>query len=520
MKTYNALVIGCGIAGCVTAIRLAESMDNVALITKEENPLNANTFYAQGGIIYKGETDAWDILKQDIMFAGGGISKEDAVGVLCDYGAADVREFLIKKIQVPFARDEEGKLDLTDEGAHSQRRIIHCADNTGEVILRFLHDYIYKNTNIEFIANHNVIDLITSDTIEDPLKKYGEQHCIGAYIQNNETGEIDALFSENVILATGGCGNIYQNTTNPISATGDGYAIARRAGAQLINMEYTQFHPTTLYHASGDRFLISESVRGEGGTLRTREGDAFMKKYHKMGDLAPRDIVTRSILDIMITKKIPCVFLDCSSIGKEELKERFPNIYSTCLEKYHFDITKSWIPVTPAFHFMCGGIKTDTYGRTNLNGLYAVGETACTGLHGANRLASTSLLEGLVFGIRVAENIINRNREKTEPISFPVIALPKNNKEKGVDPVILQQFLQTLKSVMWNLAGPIRTYDRLKIALKTLVDMEENIEELYYEYRIEKSILELRNAVQTGVAIARAARNNKNSKGCHYILED
>ncbi len=519
METQNVIVVGMGIAGCVTAIKLAEKIDKVLLITKETNEYCSNSYYAQGGIIYRGETDTWDILKQDIMFAGAGESKQDAVGVLCDYGAIDVKDFLINKIGVPFEKDEQNNLDLTSEGAHSINRIIHCADNTGKVIIQYLHKYLKEKTKVKVLSGYTVADLITTDSTSDAVKKYEENTCYGVYALENISKKVLALKSRYVVLASGGCGNIYKISTNPPCTTGDSYAVANRAGASLINMEYTQFHPTSLYHGSGDRFLISESVRGEGAILRTPDGQAFMQRFHKMKDLAPRDVVTRSILKVMIEKKLPCVFLDCSVMGEERIKKRFPNIYKTCLEKYHFDITKSWIPVSPAFHFMCGGIKTDTYGRTNIMRLYAVGESACTGLHGANRLASTSLLEGLVFGIRVAEDITNRI--KNIDLIDEKVNDYKHSKQstKELDPVILNQIWQTLKNVMWNFAGPVRTYQRIKLAVKTLVETEETVEELFREHVINKELIELRNGVSTGLLIAKAARNNKESKGCHFITE-
>jgi L-aspartate oxidase len=519
MSKSDVIIAGSGIAGCITAIKLFDKGVNVILLTKENDEKTSNTYYAQGGIIYKGETDSWDILKQDIMYAGGGLSKEDAVGVLCDYGPSDVKDILINRIGVPFVRDSEGKLDMTSEGAHSRRRIIHCKDKTGRVILECLHQYIKTKTKIKILNNTTVLDVITAENIESPDYKYGENRSFGVYVLDNKTSEVKIMRSDFVVLATGGCGSIYQNTTNPESTVGDGYAVAQRAGVKLINMEYTQFHPTTLYHASGDRFLISESLRGEGAVIKTQDGNAFMIEYHKMRDLAPRDIVTRSILFEMNKKGLNCVFLDCSKIGEEKLKKRFPNIYSTCLEKYHFDITKSWIPITPAFHFMCGGIKTDTYGRTELKNLYAVGECACTGLHGANRLASTSLLEGVVFGVRAAEDIAkhldtqNAKMPKISPWKFD------NKRKNEVDKVILKQTNQMLKSIMWNYVGPERSYQRLKLAAKLLTDISESVEELFREHRIDKRIVELRNAIQTGISIARAAWNNKKSLGCHYITD-
>ena len=515
----EVIIVGCGIAGCITAIKLFDKGISVTLVTKEEEETTSNTYYAQGGIIYKGETDSWDILKQDIMYAGGGLSKEDAVGVLCDYGPTDVKEILINRIGVPFIRDNEGKLDVTSEGAHSRRRIIHCKDKTGRVILEHLHKYIKSKTNIKILNNTTVLDIITAENVESPEYKYGDNRCLGVYVLDNKTSQVKPLMANFVVLATGGCGNIYLNTTNPECAVGDGYAIAQRAGVKLINMEYTQFHPTTLYHASGDRFLISESVRGEGAVIKTPNGKAFMVNYHKMKDLAPRDIVTRSILFEMTKNNLNCVFLDCSTIGEETLKKRFPNIYSTCLEKYRFDITKSWIPITPAFHFMCGGIKTDIYGRTELKGLYAVGECACNGLHGANRLASTSLLEGVVFGIRAAEDITEnvKQQDKKLPKVSPWKFDSKCRKE--VDKIIIKQTTQMLKSIMWNYVGPERSYQRLKLATKLLTDISESVEELFREYKIDKKIVELRNAIQTGSAIARAAWNNKKSLGCHYVTD-
>ncbi len=399
----DVLIIGSGVAGCSAALELAKRGLQVTMVTKADRPEESNTYHAQGGIIYKGKQDRPELLVRDIEEAGAGATWPPAAQVLAEEGPHLVEEILIKEVKVPFNINEEGELDLTEEAAHSMRRIIHSDDFTGKAIETALIQYIPHIPGIHILTNHVAIDLITPEHHSpDPLATYPPTSCLGAYVFNTKEKKVIKITAYVTILATGGMGQVFLHTTNPDGATGDGYAMAYRAGAKLINMEYTQFHPTTLFHKDAKRFLISESVRGEGAILKTPKGEPFMEKYHPLGCLAPRDVVARAIHEEMVEHGYKYVLLDLASyMEPERIRRRFPMIHETCLN-YGIDMTKDPIPVVPAFHFSCGGVKVDLWGKTNINRLFAVGEVSCTGLHGANRLASTSLLEGLVWGNRAA----------------------------------------------------------------------------------------------------------------------
>ena len=513
----DVLIIGSGVAGCSAALELAKKGYQVTLVTKGEQPEESNTYHAQGGIIYKGEKDYPELLVKDIQTAGAGATWPPAAQVLAQEGPKLVEEILIKEIKVPFTLGEDGKLDLTEEAAHSLRRIIHSNDFTGKAIEVALINHISKIPNIQILTGHLAIDLITPEHHSpDPLATYPTTSCLGAYLFNLKEEKVIKAMAPVTILATGGLGQVYLHTTNPEGATGDGFAMAYRAGAKLINMEYIQFHPTTLFHKDAKRFLISESVRGEGAVLKTPEGEPFMDKYHPLGPLAPRDVVARAIHEEMMEYGYKYVLLDLASyMEAEAIKRRFPMIYETCLQ-YGIDITKEPIPVVPAVHFSCGGIKVDLWGRTTIHRLFAVGEVSCTGLHGANRLASTSLLEGLVWGTRAAR-WINQNWEDynrdTPPHPIPEWI------DTGVeepDPALIKQDWITLRHIMWNYVGLVRTRRRLKRAITDLRHLWREVEEFYKNAKLTKELLELRNGIQTGLVIARAAQRNRVSRGCHY----
>ena len=429
----DVLIIGSGIAGLSCAITAADLGLDVIILNKEARIEESNTNYAQGGIVARGLEDSPELLAEDIMQAGDGISNPDAVKIVAYEGPGMVEDFLVKKIGVPFSRSGDDEFEFAREGSHSRRRILHSKDSTGRAIETALVNKLKEYTNIRAYADHTAIDLLTiPHNSTNPMALYKEPQCIGAYVLNNKTGNVERFFSSYTVLATGGLGRIYQHTTNPSIATGDGFAMADRAGARLINMEYIQFHPTTLFHKDADGFLISEALRGEGARLKTKDGVPFMAKYSELGDLAPRDEVCRAMYEEMIKRGDSYVYLDIASYTEINVKKRFPMIYEKCLE-FDIDIQKVPIPVVPAAHYSCGGVQVDTWGKTSLKCLYAAGEVAATGLHGANRLASTSLLEGLVWGIRSAKDIagsFNGNKPYKESRHTPVAVSRKDRRNR------------------------------------------------------------------------------------------
>ncbi len=516
---FDIAVIGSGVAGCVTAYYLAKSGFTVCIMNKCSSMTESNTFYAQGGIVYRGKDDSPELLYNDIASAGSGISNPEAVEIVSNEAEKTVKDVLIDEFKISFSKNHMGDYDLSDEAAHSKRRILHAFDTTGRSIEDGAVSALNKKNNLVMLDDFIAIDIITLDHHSiDKLRMYKPLTSVGIYALNNKTKKIEKILSRAVILATGGMGQIYLHTTNPSIATGDGFAMASRAGARLENMEYTQFHPTTLYHSKADNFLISESVRGEGAIIVDKKGNAFMEKYHPQKELAPRDIVTRAILNEMLESGEKYVFLDITGVGRENVKNRFPNIYKKCLE-YGLDITAEAIPIVPAFHFSCGGILTDMYGRTNIDRLFAVGEVACTGLHGANRLASTSLLEGVVFGKRIA-GFINEHKSEYLYLKFPEIEdWIDTGIFDSVDPALINQDWSLLKNIMWNYVGAVRNKKRLRRALIDLNNLKEDIENFYRDAKINMAIIELRNAVQTGLIVAKQALANRESNGAHYRID-
>ncbi len=437
--------------------------------------------------------------------------------VLANEGPVAVEEFLIKKVGVPFTRTDDGAFEYAQEGNHSRRRILHSMDTTGKAIEEALEGRLREIKNIRVFADYTAIDLLTlPHHSKSPLSLYEEPKCIGAYVLNNQSERVERIFSSCTILATGGLGRIFLHTTNPLCATGDGYAMAARAGARLINMEYIQFHPTTLFHKDADGFLISEAVRGEGARLTTKDGSFFMEKYSPHGDLAPRDEVCRAMYEEMIKRGDSYVYLDIASHATIDVRHRFPAIYEKCLS-LGIDMAKEPIPVVPAAHYSCGGVHVDLWGRTSLRNLYAAGEVSATGLHGANRLASTSLLEGLVWGLRSVQHIaVHLNREKSYKESdVPEWIYP--DQEDETDPALIQQDWLSIKSTMWNYVGIIRTEKRLERATADLRYLTNRIDDFYRKSHLNPMIVSLRNGIQTAFLVASAAVRNRKSRGTHYI---
>jgi L-aspartate oxidase len=512
----DVLIIGAGIAGCCTALAVADAGYNVLLTTRSGDPFDCSTAHAQGGIIYRGKDDSPDLLTRDILEAGAGICSEVAAHQLAEKGPPLVESLLIHKLGVAFDRDETGRFDITEEGAHSMPRILHVEDLTGRAIEEHLLVAVRKHPRINLLTQTTAVDLLTfSHHSKRRTDVYSPPTCMGAYLLDQQTQQVNACLARETVLATGGLGQIFLHTSNPPAARGDGIAMAYRAGARLINLEYVQFHPTTLYSGDASNFLISESVRGEGGVLVDAERRPFMEKYHPRGSLAPRDIVARAIHEEMLAQHTSCVYLDITHKPADWIRERFPNIHRRCLEA-GIDMTKSPIPVVPAAHYSCGGVATDLRGRTSLDRLWAVGEVACTGLHGANRLASTSLLEGLVWGHEAGLAIAERLGEKQN--YSPLVDEWKHEKEP-VDPALIYQDWLTIRYTMWNYVGLARSRRRLNRARHILRELQMEVEDFYLRAVLTDDMVGLRNGVQTALAVLFAASENRQSIGCHYRID-
>jgi L-aspartate oxidase len=516
----DVLVIGCGIAGATTALRLARGgARRVTVLTREDDPHESNSRYAQGGIIGRGPGDSADSLTADILAAGAGASSPRAARILAEEGPALVRELLVEEAGVPFDRDERGETAWGKEAAHSHRRIAHVGDGTGRAIMVGLVKALRRCPSVTIATGTTAVDLITSPHHSlDPLAAYRPIACHGAYVLDRATGAVHRHVAAVTVLATGGLGRIYRNTTNPSGARGDGLAMASRAGARIVNAEYVQFHPTALAVPGAEGFLISEAVRGEGGVLLSPDGRAFMERYApEWKDLAPRDVVARAIHDEIETHGHSHVLLDIASrMPAEAIRARFPNIFETCLAA-GVDITREPIPVVPAAHYACGGVWVDEWGRTSIEDLYAVGEVSCTGLHGANRLASTSLLEGLVWGHRAGQRIEASWSEARRPHGTEDLP-PWDARalEAEADPALVQGDMQTIQNIMWHYVGLVRNADRLSRAIRELRHLLNEIETFYRTTRLSDGLVGLRNAVEVALNVAHAARHNRISRGCHF----
>jgi len=517
VKIYDAIILGTGIAGLSAAIHLKQEGKDVLLLTKNADPNENNTYWAQGGIIAHRQGDSPESLAGDLMEAGCHYNNQSAVKSFSQDGPKLVFDLLVEQAKVPFNKDSSGHWDYTEEAAHSARRILHFEDRSGEAIQNSLLDYA-RELDIEIRHSFTGVDLITNNHHStDHQELYKPREVMGIYALNNITKEVHTLLSHSVVLATGGVGNLYQFTTNNSSSTGDGLSMAYRTGADIINSEFIQFHPTSLYHRDIRGFLISESLRGEGARLINHQGKAFMTDYHPDADLAPRDIVSRAIYNEMTISGKSYMYLDLASYYKGEvpIEKRFSKIFKTCMEG-GIDIRKEPIPIVPAAHYFCGGIKVGTDGRSSIKNLYAVGEVSCTGLHGANRLASSSLLEGLLWGKYAAESIANRkttlSKERFEKI--PLWETPQGEEEP--DPLLLKQDLRLIQLTMWNYVGIVRDKRGLERAKADLDYHSHRIMKFYKEAPLNRYIIELRNAVITAGIITTSALHNKFSLGCHF----
>jgi len=504
----DVLVVGSGLAGDTYALSAARRGLDVIMVTAG-GPETANSDLAQGGVIFEAPDGVEDLLK-DIQTAGCGLCNIGAAREICLNGYKVIKDLFIKDLKVPFDRDEKGNLLYTREGGHRKNRIIYSKDTTGRAILAAVSAAVRKNKKIKLLPENTAVDLLTlSHSSANILDRYHPLTCFGAYVLDNKTGEVYAVTAKKTVLAAGGVGRVYRHSTNAENAYGHGVAMAYRVGARVMNMEFVQFHPTVF--AKGRSFLISETVRGEGGVLVNSKGVQFMKNAHPLGSLAPRDIVARAIEEQRLNGEN--VFLDLSVMKPARIKERFPNIYKNCLA-YGVDITKEKIPVEPAAHYFCGGVYATPSGRTNIFNLNVIGEAACTGLHGANRLASTSLLEALSMGAACAE-------ADAEDIKSGVFIKAKprawESPSSKADINLIKQDISTLRSTMWNYVGLIRSKTHLGRAEKILRNLHNEITEFYKGVQLTPELINLRNGTQTGLLITYAALKNDKSIGCHYI---
>ena len=506
------LLIGSGIGGLTFALQVAD-YGSVAVVTKKSHE-ESNTNYAQGGIAaVVSDKDSFQSHIEDTLQAGAGLCKRKVVEEVVRRGPECIRQLRDWGVQFSERSSEAPTLSLGREGGHSHDRIVHASDLTGAEVERALLEKARSHPNIQLLPHYLAVDLaISKPTIRK--NSAGERRCVGAFILNTESGEVKLVSAKVTLLATGGCGHVYLHTTNPEIATGDGIAMAYRAGAVVANLEFMQFHPTALYTPEARSFLISEAVRGFGAVLRTRSGKRFMAKYHPAKELAPRDIVARAIDSELKQSGEPYVLLDLTALQADAVRQRFPYIHKRCLE-YHLDITREPIPVVPAAHYMCGGVRTDLHGQTSIPGLYATGEVACTGLHGANRLASNSLLEALVFSKNAAHSAVEEL--EAPPLASSMFPLwQKAGSPNHEEWVLISHDRHEIQRLMWDYVGIVRSNDRLQRANRHIRLIASEIEEFYRQSVVAEGIVELRNLAQVAQLIIRSALRRKESRGLHF----
>ena len=520
----QALIIGTGIAGCTAALTLADAGCEVTLITGGQRFDGGNSELAQGGIIYKApNTDDAPALERDILMAGHRHNYVKAVRHLCRRGPEAIERILFERAPVPFERQPDGRLLHTREGGHSAARILFCADYTGRTIMESLKKAVAASPNIRILPGRTAIDLLTVHHHSQALNyRYLTQNrCLGAYVFNEESGRTETLLAHQTILATGGVGQIYLHSTNVAGAVGSGISMASRAGLALSNLEFVQFHPTALYHRLASRSpLITEALRGEGARLLDSSGGPFMLRYDKRGDLAPRDVVAKAMLEEMLLTGQPCLYLDATRV-EHDLERRFPTVFQSCME-IGVDMSKEPIPVVPAAHYFCGGILADLHGRTTLKGLYAVGECACTGVHGANRLASTSLLEGLLWGLCAGKDAAKQIHSRNALPKRLVQSIPdweSAGSEQNDDPALIAQDWAGIRHTMWNYVGISRTTRRLRRAFEDLRDLSRHIHDFYKRTPVSKRLVDLFHGCQAAYVITQSALRNKKSLGCHTRVD-
>ena len=505
----DVLIIGSGAAGLSLALRLADDY-RISLISK--GPLKeGSTLYAQGGVAaVLASDDSLESHLEDTLDAGAGLCNPEVVRYTVEHGAENIRWLLDQGIHFTTEHHKDA-FHLTREGGHSHRRVIHATDATGRAIETTLEQQVRQHPNISIYENHIAVDLITSTKLGHPV-----QRCLGAYMLDHQTNNIEVFRANHVVLATGGASKVYLYTSNPDTSTGDGIAMAWRAGCRVANLEFNQFHPTCLYHPKAKSFLITEAVRGEGGHLLLADGTRFMPQFDPRAELAPRDIVARAIDHEMKRLGSACVYLDISHKPVEFITGHFPNVYQRCLD-FGIDMSKEPIPVVPAAHYTCGGIITDIHGHTDLPGLYAIGETAFTGLHGANRMASNSLLECLVFAQSASEHI--RHGEHGQPIAIPIPEWDISKVTDSDEEVVVSHNWDELRRFMWDYVGIVRTNKRLQRASRRVQLLLTEIQEYYGNFIVTNDLLELRNLTVVADLIIRSAMSRKESRGLHYTLD-
>ncbi|MGB5217486.1 MAG: L-aspartate oxidase [Smithella sp.] len=505
------LILGSGIAGLSLAIK-ASTLGTVTIVTKKEKT-ESNTNYAQGGIAaVTDKTDSFDEHIHDTLVCGGGLCKEDVVEFIVREAPPRIQELIDWGVDFTKSASDPHQYDLGREGGHNRRRVLHAKDFTGQEIERALNEKASQIENISVFENHIGIDLIIKQEAEN---KTGQ--CLGAYVLDINKGEVDTYLAKHTILCTGGAGKVYLITTNPDIATGDGLAMAYRAGARIANMEFIQFHPTCLYHPAAKAFLISEAVRGEGGILRLKNGATFMEKYHPMNSLAPRDVVAKAIDTEVKKSGDEYVLLDVTHLDRDFLINRFPNIYKKCLE-FGIDIASDAIPIVPAAHYICGGVAVDHYGQTSIANLFACGEVSCTGLHGANRLASNSLLEALVYSHRIYTEL-SRNLSKTKHSDAPIDPWDSSGTTESDDSVVVTHNWDEVRRCMWNYVGIVRSDKRLERAARRIKLIQQEIQEYYWNFKVTKDLIELRNITTVAQLIVQSASLRKESRGLHYNID-
>ncbi|MDH4407227.1 MAG: L-aspartate oxidase [Candidatus Methylopumilus sp.] len=509
MLLCDVLIIGSGLAGLTSALKLADHK-KVLIVSKREI-LDSSSQWAQGGVAaVMSNEDSIESHVKDTEFVGGGLTDPKVASFVASHGKEAIQ--WLNDLHVPFSRDDTThQFHLTKEGGHSHRRVVHAKDAKGRAIQATLSEQVKEHTNITILENHIAVDLITEKKSlkVDHIKS---NRCLGAYILNNKTGKVITVSAQETILAAGGVSKVYLYTTNPDVSTGDGVAMAWRAGCRVANMEFIQFHPTCLFHPKAKSFLISEIVRGEGGLLKLPDGSRFMDEYDARGELASRDIVARAIDFEMKKRGIDCVYLDISHKSPDFIKSHFPTIYARCLE-LGIDITKEWIPVVPAAHYSCGGVMTNLAGQSDLAHLYAIGETAYTGLHGANRLASNSLLECLVFGEAVAKHIL---QSKVDSTSFELPHWDESRVTDADEEILITHTWNELRRFMWNYVGIVRTNKRLSRALHRIHMLRDEVHEFYTNFKVSHNLIELRNLLQVAELIVESAIARHESRGLHF----
>ena len=511
---HDVLIIGGGAAGLSLALRIADQC-SVAIITKGPNK-DGSTYYAQGGMsAVLSNEDSFQSHIEDTLNVGGSLSDKETIKYTVEHGPENIR--WMQELGVPFSSEifKSGKreLHLTREGGHTHRRVVHAADATGKAISDTLENHARHHDNISFYEHHIAVDLITTEKLGDADSK---NTCIGAYVLNNKSDRVETFQARFVVLATGGASKVYLYTSNPDGSTGDGIAMAWRAGCSISNMEFNQFHPTCLYHPEAKSFLISEAVRGEGGKLLLPNGKQFMHKFDERGELAPRDIVARAIDHQMKRLGVPCLYLDISHRSPAFIASHFPTIHKRCLQ-FGIDITKEPIPVVPAAHYTCGGVNTDLNGLTDIDNLYAIGETAHTGLHGSNRMASNSLLECLVFAQSTAKDITSRAGQPYQPQQ--ISNWDESRVTDSDEEVVISHNWEELRRFMWDYVGIVRTNKRLERAMHRVNLLQQEIAEYYSHFRISSDLIELRNLTLVAELIIRSAMSRKESRGLHFSLD-